>query len=903
MGIYHEDIVDIDLSRNGTICRSFMNKAIGEGDTMANRFGVRIFRNGEEENIESSQCQGFFMAPDGTNILISGSDYTSVDGNKAWVQLPQGCYANEGQFSLAIKLIGGGVTGTMRIVDGVVSNTGATGAVMPTSQVPTSAEIIAAYDQAIEVIDNSVRFDITQDKTDAQKKTARENIGAASAEELGKTKESLNSKAEALYQIPRTIVDGYYIKVDGTYGSSDATCYGVFDVSDLALEEIRYDSYGVYNIYACFYDSNDEPIIETIDYISERNYTKYANVPEQAATLKVSCKKSEVNTLQCFDLYRAKYKEDIQQLADNIVNTQRAHIDINDVQQNISVTNYIYLFERSVKTGQSVHINASVGSGASMILYKILKKNDISQREVISSYVHNETIDVISTEEKPIWGIMVYITEVESQTETLTIRIIANSYDDTADDYSNTKMALYRDISYSTKLMISAEVGSNYYQFFPYKLFPGQKLHYNYSISGGSFYLYKLFSRTNTENRKVIDSARSVGAASGIIVGEEYENFVGFMVWVDEKIAGSILSVEYHAEGYKIEDTIIPRAEIEPVLANLNYSKTAFNADYEFKPFVALHFSDLHGDLKALERIINFRNKYTDYLDEVIHTGDAVYNSAEGGYSSIWTGSTANILPIIGNHDAYTDGTSGCKAWTTGYSAKWCYGRYISPVSSLMTTVEDKCYWSKKKTQSKIMLIAIDNYHWKEEIVDSGNNPLAAYPNGDSVDNGEQKSWFISKLNEAKSEGYAVVVLCHEYTDMNVETCPFTSMLNGSTGGHLQHEAIEAVQDFIDGGGEFITWVCGHTHWDLFGTITGYPDQTMIVIDSARAAARTGNNNWEENARVEGARSENLFNLFAVDRNKKIITLFRVGMEYDKFGRHIGSLVYDYDNKEVIWNS
>ena len=463
MGIYHEDIVDIDLSRNGTICRSFMNKAIGEGDTMANRFGVRVFRNGEEENIESSQCQGFFMAPDGTNILISGSSYTGVTGNKAWVQLPQGCYANEGQFSLAIKLIGGGVTGTMRIVDGVVSNTGATGAVMPTSQVPTSAEIIAAYDQAIEVIDNSVRFDITQDKTDAQKKTARENIEAASAEELGETKESLNSKAEALYQVPRTIVDGYYIKADGTYGSSDATCYGVFDVSDLALEEIRYDSYGVYNIYACFYDSNDEPIIETIVYIPERNYTKYANVPEQAATLKVSCKKSEVNTLQCFDLYRAKYKEDIQQLADNIVNTQRAHIDINDVQQNISVTNYIYLFERSVKTGQSVHINASVGSGASMILYKILKKNDISQREVISSYVHNETIDVISTEEKPIWGIMVYITEVESQTETLTIRIIANSYDDTADDYSNTKMALYRDISYSTRHTISAEGGSMKY--------------------------------------------------------------------------------------------------------------------------------------------------------------------------------------------------------------------------------------------------------------------------------------------------------------------------------------------------------------------------------------------------------------------------------------------------------
>lgn len=210
MAYYREDIVDIELS-SGTVFRSFIPNVIGEGDEMANRFGVRLFRDGEPVNIGSGQCQGFFMAPNGTNILISGSSYTGVDANKAWVQLPQGCYTYEGQFALAIKLIGGGVTGTMRIVDGVVSDTGATGAVMPTSQVPTSAEIIAAYEDAVAVIDNSVRFDITQSLTTAEKERATANIGAAQAEDLSNLRSAVDDRSNSnIYSVVHFDTDGYY---------------------------------------------------------------------------------------------------------------------------------------------------------------------------------------------------------------------------------------------------------------------------------------------------------------------------------------------------------------------------------------------------------------------------------------------------------------------------------------------------------------------------------------------------------------------------------------------------------------------------------------------------------------------------------------------------------------------
>lgn len=176
MPVYKEDLVDIDLE-SGTLHRSFLNRTIGKGDNLANRFGVRLFRNGEPVNAEEATCQGIFMAPNGQNILISGDSLTATDGNAAWVQLPQACYNVNGQFTLAIKIIMDGITGTMRIVDGTVDNTGTDGAVAPTETVPTYQEILAVYQQMLEAKAGSVRYDIEQSLTDSQKNQARDNIG------------------------------------------------------------------------------------------------------------------------------------------------------------------------------------------------------------------------------------------------------------------------------------------------------------------------------------------------------------------------------------------------------------------------------------------------------------------------------------------------------------------------------------------------------------------------------------------------------------------------------------------------------------------------------------------------------------------------------------------------------
>ena len=146
MAQYKEDIVDIDLA-SGFIHRNFKPSTIGSKDSAADRIGVRVFRKGSAVDVSSLSCYGYFHNSHGENIALTA--YGTTDGNIAYVTLPQACYNYEGPFWLAIKLIGGGITGTVRIVDGVVDNTHTNAAVAPTGAVPTYSEILAQYDAMV----------------------------------------------------------------------------------------------------------------------------------------------------------------------------------------------------------------------------------------------------------------------------------------------------------------------------------------------------------------------------------------------------------------------------------------------------------------------------------------------------------------------------------------------------------------------------------------------------------------------------------------------------------------------------------------------------------------------------------------------------------------------------------
>lgn len=149
MAIYRNDIVDIDLE-SGSLHRCFLNHSIGEGDAEGNRYGVRVFRNKAAVDLTGCSVIGYFIRADKATSIITGV----ASGNTAYVSLPQECYAKEGVFSLAIQLIGGGVTGTMRIIDGSVINTTTDAIIDPGGVVPDLDELMAVIERAEDAADD-----------------------------------------------------------------------------------------------------------------------------------------------------------------------------------------------------------------------------------------------------------------------------------------------------------------------------------------------------------------------------------------------------------------------------------------------------------------------------------------------------------------------------------------------------------------------------------------------------------------------------------------------------------------------------------------------------------------------------------------------------------------------------
>lgn len=157
MAIYREDIVDIDLN-TGTVFRSFMNKALGEGDENANRFGFRCFRNGEPVSLNGTTVIGHFVRADGETVELDGG---AVTGDTAFVTLEKSCYAVEGQFTLSIKLSGGGVIGTIRMVDGTVVNTTEGAIIDPGDVIPDLTEYLEVVEDAEEAAERVNAFSVT----------------------------------------------------------------------------------------------------------------------------------------------------------------------------------------------------------------------------------------------------------------------------------------------------------------------------------------------------------------------------------------------------------------------------------------------------------------------------------------------------------------------------------------------------------------------------------------------------------------------------------------------------------------------------------------------------------------------------------------------------------------------
>lgn len=329
-----------------------------------------------------------------------------------------------------------------------------------------------------------------------------------------------------------------------------------------------------------------------------------------------------------------------------------------------------------------------------------------------------------------------------------------------------------------------------------------------------------------------------------------------------------------------------PKPEVESRLIPQTKNKSK-----DTSSLTLLHFSDLHGDTTNLARIVQFRNAYDAYIDDAIHTGDAVGNTIADANPFEKVEGAESILNVIGNHEAWV--STDIPDYTA--TEKECYDKMFAPsianwgvVQPSNAVTDGKCYYYKDYTEQEVRLIVLDSVHW--------------HTRGGVTDNAaEQKSWFVNVLSEAKEKGYMVIAAMH-YPPVNgvelVQGTGFTKYYESTDaiigdGWYAADEIFSCVDNFINQGGKFSTWLIGHTHIDVCGFVKGHNQQFVVVIQSASRS-------YTDDFLVKGTKTQDAFNIISIDASHVKIT--RIGNDMDVNMQSKKTICYDYISKKKIYN-
>lgn len=329
----------------------------------------------------------------------------------------------------------------------------------------------------------------------------------------------------------------------------------------------------------------------------------------------------------------------------------------------------------------------------------------------------------------------------------------------------------------------------------------------------------------------------------------------------------------------------------------------------EGKQLCLVHLSDIHNDYFRYENVCLFKEKYAKYIDDIILTGDLTGSSYYNFDRSILDiGGYDKILKVIGNHDVYDHHGDAVEQGASSYAAYeywatsaekyklWMQGaiegserndialwNVIQPENAATLGL---CYYYKDYTEQKVRLIVLDAMDVDEHNVIST----------------AQLNWFEGVLTETITEGnaaygYHVIIADHfatrtTFADTHYLNCGFTNIIDPTFGGIGQRLVpfCNKVDTFINNGGVFICWICGHFHWDVVATTVAHPKQLFIAV----AAAAAGHN-YTYRERVPGHKSEDCFNVVAVDTYTKHVRVARIGCEFNKFLQHAGTMCISYD--------
>ena len=358
-----------------------------------------------------------------------------------------------------------------------------------------------------------------------------------------------------------------------------------------------------------------------------------------------------------------------------------------------------------------------------------------------------------------------------------------------------------------------------------------------------------------------------------------------------------------------------------------------------------LFFTDIHAGVEAFGMLKEFVNKHSGQITDVLDGGDLMfmysafgvdgtyvlpydsgtvydigsYTERNGGlyraleqttgdfdreswslietldgnseaYKILNDEMSKDILFCVGNHDTvlrnYNTGTEEFNLRWTGLPIAVARQRYFAHMSGwgVSSPGNGKLYYYKDYSDAKIRLIVLDYQYWDED----------------------EDAWFVSTLNDASANGLAVIVMAHAApgaitgdtrTPFTQLTTPSTASNNYSVYGNYTGERAAEIINAWDG--EFIAWLCGHSHRDRFGHATGCERLTVIQLEQS-SNMRDRGTNGHNSSRNLGRFNSVSADVITIDPTAKLIKIFRIGNNVDDHMRKKEMMCFDYANRQLI---
>lgn len=301
-----------------------------------------------------------------------------------------------------------------------------------------------------------------------------------------------------------------------------------------------------------------------------------------------------------------------------------------------------------------------------------------------------------------------------------------------------------------------------------------------------------------------------------------------------------------------------------------------------------LFFTDVHNEIGRVERAVTLMNNWgSSFFDVAVNGGDttlSIYDATQlAKYDAQIEKSTIPVLNTIGNHDAYStlDGARPLVPQTTIYEAITAKVKESVPGIVQPDDAEENGLNYYYYDVGSIRIVILDCMYW----------------------DATELAWFKSVLSDAITNTKAVISVAH-YNFVSTVTeyvnpCTWNPSgygVGGSASYPLPIEAAQAVKEFQDNDGEFIIWLCGHSHGDsIKKLLPEYGNQYQLICSSFVNRAGTVFKSTDPYSY-----NYDVLTYIVVDTYYKIVKGMRIGANINEQGMEYNTFSIKYDTGEFL---